>query len=170
MSVWPPFSSATTGLLPYVPVRLEAGDDALALQHADGLAVERDVDRGLAARDLAVVLDDLGARLGGALDRERRAGVERDEDDDLGAVREALVGLRLLLLRITVGVVDHVRDAGLLEGGDERRAILGLPAHRRLRVRQQDADVRARLRLEDLPCATAVAVTAIAASARPTRG
>ena len=93
-------------MLRVLAVRLQAVDDALALQDADCAAVEGDVDRRDAALDLAVVVDRRNAlRLGVLLDRRGGACVERDLDDDLGAVTEALVGLRLLLLRIVVGVV-----------------------------------------------------------------
>ncbi len=87
---------------------------------------------------------------GGVLDRERRAGVERDEDDDLGAIRQALVGLRLLLVSVTVGVGDHVRGLRRVERLHESRAILRLPANRRLGVGQQDADIGGRRALAGL--------------------
>src|SRR5207253_419966 len=42
---------------PVLPVRLQAVDNALALEDADLVAVERDVDLGHAALGLAVVVD-----------------------------------------------------------------------------------------------------------------
>jgi len=132
-------------VLRVLPVRLQAVDDALALQHADGCAVERDVDRRNAALDLAVVVDRRNAlRLCGLLDRGSRAGVECNLDEDLRAVTEALVGLRLLLLRVATGVEDLVRDAGRLERGGHGRCVVVHPADRRCRVREQHADVAAR--------------------------
>src|SRR5829696_2920012 len=132
-------------LLRVQALRLQARHDALALQHADRLAVPRDVDLGAAADHLAVVLDHLRtARPCGGLDCDRGALVERDQDDDLRAVGEALVGLRLLPLGITVGVGDHVRDSGLLEGRHEAGPVLRLPTHGRLGIRQQHADLSGR--------------------------
>src|SRR5215212_9802984 len=65
-------------VLAVLPVRLQALDHALALENADLLALERDVDVADAADDLAVVLDDLCALgLRRLLDRERGAEVER---------------------------------------------------------------------------------------------
>src|SRR5215211_2288055 len=134
-------------VLAVLPVRLQALDHALALQNADLLALERDVDVADAADDLAVVLDDLCAlRLRRLLDRERGAEVERDEHDDLGAVREALVGLRALLLSVTVGVGDRVGDPCLLGSSHECRTVLRLPADRCLRVGEQETDVATFLR------------------------
>src|SRR5439155_23946518 len=81
------------GLRTVLPIRLETIDDALPLQHADRVAVEGDVERGSAALDLAVVVDRLDALLRRRLlDRGGRAGVDRGDDQDLGAVRDALVG------------------------------------------------------------------------------
>ena len=41
------------------------------------------------------------------------------------------------------GVLDRVLDPGALERGLERGTVLGLPADRRLGVRQDDADLAA---------------------------
>ena len=129
-------------------VRLQAVDDALALQHADRVPVERDVDGGRPALDLAVVVDRLDALRGrGLLDRGGGARVDRRDDQDLGTVRQALVRLRALLLRITLRVDDRVADAGCLERLRHRRTIELLPADRRLRIREQETDVRTRLLL-----------------------
>ena len=115
-SSWPPFSSATTA--PFLPFR-RVGDGG-ALQHADRVAVERRVQHGGAALDLAVVVDRLDALRGGRLlDRRSRAGVDRGDDQDLRAVGDALVGLRLLLLRVALRVDDACGDAGGLEGLDQ---------------------------------------------------
>src|SRR5262249_2696562 len=124
--------------------RLEAGVDALALQHADRVAVERRVQHGHAALDLAVVVDRPDTRLGSALlDRRSGGGVDRGDDQDPGAVGDALVGLRLLLLRVTLGVDDARGHTGVTERLLERRAVELLPANRRLGVRQQGADLNA---------------------------
>ena len=134
-------------MLAVLAVGLEARDDALALQHADGVAVEGDVDLADAADHLAVVVDRLRALgRGGLLDRDGRAGVELGEDEHLGAVGQALVGLVALLLGVALRVVDDVGDARLLERRPEQGPVELLPAHRRLGVRQQDADLDARLR------------------------
>ena len=90
--------------------------DAVALQHADRVAVERGVEDGGAALDLAVVVDRLDALRGGRLlDRRCRAGVDRSDDQDLRAVGDALVGLRLLLLRVALRVDDARRDVAALK-------------------------------------------------------
>ena len=96
-------------------LRLHPGDDAVGLRLADRRAVERDVDRGGAADDLAVVVDRLAAlRREELLDRRGGAVVERRLDDDLRARGEAGLRLGLLLRRVVEGVVDRRRDAGLL--------------------------------------------------------
>ena len=121
-----------------LPVRLQAVDDAVALQHADGVAVEGRIEDGDAAFDLAVVVDRLDALLQcGLLDRGSGAGVDRRDDQDLRAGGDALVGLRLLLLRVALSVDDSRGDMGRLERLLERRLVELLPAHRRLRVRHQ---------------------------------
>ena len=120
---------------------------AAGLLAPDRVAVERDVDGARPADDLAVVVDRLAADGGELLlDRDRRAGVERRDDADLGTVRDALLGLRELLLRVVERVRDRRLDASGLEGLGERRLVELLPADRRLGVRQQDADVNRRRR------------------------
>src|SRR5581483_3724134 len=95
--------------------------DRLALQDTDGVAVERRVEHSRAALDLPVVVDRLDALLERRLlDRGRRARVDRGDDQDLRAVRDALVGLRLLLLRVALRVHDARRDLGRLERLDQR--------------------------------------------------
>ena len=132
-------------MLRVLPVRLQAVDDALALQDADCLAVERVVDLGHAADYLAVVVDRRNAlRKRGLLDRGRRARVEGDLDDDLGAVAKALVGLRRLLLGIVVSVVELRRDSVLLELRLQSRRVVMHPPDGGRRVRHQDTDVAAR--------------------------
>ncbi len=127
-----------------LPVRLQAVDDALALQDAHSPTVERDVDLGHAALRLAVVVDRrdaLGERL--LLDRRSGAGVDGDLDDHLGARGEALVGLRLLLLCVTVRVVDLGGDPARLERGRDRRGVVMHPPDRRRGLGEQDANVTA---------------------------
>ena len=86
------------------------------------MAVEGDVELADAADHLAVVVDRLRALGGGRLlDGDGGAGVELREDEHLGAVGQALVGLVALLLRVTLRVVDDEADARLLE----RRADVG---------------------------------------------
>ena len=132
-------------MLRVLAARLQGGDEPLALEDAHGPAVERDVDRGDAALGLAVVVDRRNAlRLRGLLDRRRRARIERDLDDHLGAVTEALVGLRHLLLRVLVGVVELGTDTSRLERSLQRRGVVMHPPDRGCRVGQQDADVAAR--------------------------
>ncbi len=58
---------------------------------------------------------------------------------DLRTGRDALLGLRKLLLRVVQRVHDRGLDARLLERVDERRLVELLPPDRRLRVRQKDA-------------------------------
>src|SRR4051794_14853981 len=109
--------------------RAEALDEALALQLADRLVVERDVVVGAAAERQAVVVDDLrAARMGGVDDRRARPRIEVDEQDDLGAVGQRLVGLAALGGGIALRVDDGVRDAGLLERIGQIPAVLRLPA------------------------------------------
>ena len=86
------------GLLP-APSRLfffMAATSPAPMKLADRGVVERDVVVGaLAARVEAVVVDDLrAARLGVLDDLQPRSRVEARHEDDLGAVGEALVGLR----------------------------------------------------------------------------
>ena len=117
------------------------GLDALAHEPADRRVVERHVVvRALAAGVEPVVVDRLDLpRRRGLDDRAARARIEARQQDHLGTVREALVGLRALPLGVTLRVHDGRRDVRLLEGGDERRTVLRLPPDRRLRVRQQHA-------------------------------
>src|SRR5215210_452734 len=97
-------------------VRPECGDEAAALKLADTDVVERDVVRGLAPDDQAVVVDDFRlAAHGQVRNRLAGCGVELVEQDDLRALREALLGLRLLLLRVGVSIQDGGGDARLPE-------------------------------------------------------
>ena len=122
----------------------------------------------LAALDLAVVLDDLGAASFAAFSIvSDGARVERDEDDDLGTVADALLGLRDLLLRVTVGIVDHVRRARLLESGEKPGDPASPTAPTTSGQGSRTHMSAPAFELEDLPCATVVAVPAIAMSARP---
>ena len=142
-SVGPPQSCATTPFGAVRPLRLHAGENAQGLQAADEVAVERHVDGAGAADDLTVVVDRLaadGREL--LLDGDRRALVDIGDDPDLRASRDALLGLREHLLRLTERVHDGRGQAGLLEGVLERRRVELLPAHGRRRVRQQDAYLR----------------------------
>src|SRR3954454_14403598 len=126
-------------------VRLHCRDDAGGLGLAHGLAVEGDVDRRRTTGDLAVIVDRLAALRGEELlDRRGGAVVERRLDDDLRARCDACLRLRLLLERVVQGVRDRRLDAGLLEGGGHGGLVELHPAHRRLGVREQDADVHAR--------------------------
>src|SRR5918998_1449275 len=114
-------------------------DQALALQPADGLVVERDVvvDVGRVERQ-AVVVDHLDAlRRRVRLDRRAGAGVEVDEQDHLRAVGDRLLGLLLLGGLVAFGVRDRGLDAGGVERLLQERPIDGLPAIRRLGVGQQ---------------------------------
>src|SRR5579864_1826529 len=125
---------------------LERGEDAVRLRRPDGLAVERDVDGRGPAGDLTVVVDRLEALRGEELlDRCGRAVVERGLDDHLGARGEARLRLRLLLLRVVQRVRDHGRHACGLERLGEIGSVELHPADGRLRVRQQDANLDARL-------------------------
>ncbi len=126
-------------------VLLHRGEDTGGLRLSDRLAVERDVDRRGSTEHLAVVVDRVPAgRCEQLLDRGCGAVVERRLDDHLGAGRQACLGLCLLLGRVVEGVVDRRRHFGLLEGRGERGRIELHPANRRLRVRQQDADLNVR--------------------------
>src|SRR5918999_1194446 len=92
-------------------------DEALALQPADRLVVERDVvvDVGRVERE-AVVVDHLDALRGGVrLDRGARAGVQVDEQDHLRAVGDRLLGLLLLRGLVALGVLDLHLHAGSFE-------------------------------------------------------
>src|SRR5260221_860651 len=121
---------------------LQGVGDGRALEDADARVVERHIERGRAALDLTVVVDRLDAlRTGGLLDRRGGAGVDRRDDEDLRTVGDALVGLRLLLLRVALSVHDARRNAGRLERLDQCRLVELLPADRRLRVRHQTADL-----------------------------
>jgi hypothetical protein len=132
------FNGHTVGVLQGTAV-------ANALKDADGTAVEGDVDRRDAARHLPVVVDRRNAlRLRCLLDRRRRPGVQHDHDQDLRARAEALIGLRLLLLRVVVRVGDRVRDLRRLERRDERGLVEVLPAHGRRSVGQKHANVTRR--------------------------
>ena len=94
-----------------------AVDEALALQLADLLVVERDVVVGrVGVERQAVVVDDLDAlRLGVRRDRGARARVEVHQQDDLRAVGDRLLGLLLLRRLVALGVLDLGLDAGVLE-------------------------------------------------------
>ena len=116
----------------------QALDESLALQLADPLVVERDVVVGAASERQPVVVDHFDAVLmREADDRGAAAGVEVDQQDDLGAVGDRLLSLRALSGRISLGVDDRVRHAG---GGQRLIQVLAvelLPTHRRLRVGEQ---------------------------------
>src|SRR5262249_30073869 len=71
----------------------------------------------------------------------RRPGVDRSDDQDLRAVRDALIGLRLLLLRVALRIHDAGGNACGLERLDERRRVEQLPANRCLGVRHETADL-----------------------------
>src|SRR5713101_9315456 len=131
-------------VLRVLPVRLQAVDDAVALQDTDCPTVERDVDRRDAALDLAVVVDRRDPLcLGGLLDCRRGTRVDRDLDDDLRARGEALISLGLLLLGITAGVVDLGGDTCLLQFGLEGRCVVVHPPDRGGGVWEQRADLSA---------------------------
>src|SRR5213076_2093355 len=90
---------------------LQGVGDERSLEDADRVAVERGVQHRAAALDLAVVVDRLDAlRRRRLLDGRGRAGVDRGDDQDLRAVGDALIGLRLLLLRVALGVDDARAD------------------------------------------------------------
>jgi hypothetical protein len=89
----------------------------------------------------AVVLDDRDVRvLGGVDDRRARAGVDADEQDDAGVVRDRLLGLRLLLRCIVLGVHDVVLDVGRLEGLLEVTPVVRLPPRRSRAVGKEHPD------------------------------
>ena len=137
-SVGPPQSWARTPFGPYVPFAFIPARTPRACMTPDEGSVERDVDGAGAADDLAVVVDRLATGCRELLlDRDRRAGVERGDDADLRTGRDALLGLRKLLLRVVQRVHDRRLDARLLEPVDERRLVELLPPDRRLRVRQE---------------------------------
>ena len=139
-SSWPPHSEATTGCEPYLPAFFRPLTTPWPWSTPTVVAVERRVQDGRAALDLAVVVDRLDAlRKGCPLDRGRGAGVDRGDDQDLRAVGDALIGLRLLLLRVALGVDDAGRDMGGLEGLLQVRPVELLPADRRLGVGHQAA-------------------------------
>src|SRR5579862_238116 len=128
-----------------LPFSLETGEDAVRLRLADGLAVERDVDGRGAAEHLAVVVDrEAALRREQLLDRRGGAVVERGLDDDLRAGGEARLRLRLLLLRVVQRVGDRGGHARGLERLREVRSVEVDPAHRRLGVGEQDADLDVR--------------------------
>ena len=120
----------------------EAVDEALALELADLLVVERDVVVGVAVERQAVVVDDLDAlALGVGRDRRAGAGVEVDQQQHLRAVGDRLLGLLLLRGLVALGVLDLDVDAGVVERLLQERPVDRLPADGRLRVRQQDRDL-----------------------------
>src|ERR671934_1662034 len=97
-----------------LPRRPDRGNEPPALQLADLHVVERDVVGRLAAHDEPVVVDDLRAAAHGEVgDRSARGRVELVEQDHLRTLRQALLGLRPLLLRIVVRVQDGGGHAGL---------------------------------------------------------
>src|SRR5919204_2285058 len=120
--------------------RLQAVDEARALQLADADVVERHVVRGLAADDEAVVVDDLRALADGEVrDRVARRSVDLVEQDHLCALGQALLCLRLLLLWVIERVQHLGRDIRLAECGLEVRRVEQDVARRRLCVRQEGA-------------------------------
>src|ERR671918_610213 len=104
--------------------------------------VEADV--GLSARAAGVepvVLDDLDAGLLGQVDDGgARARVDADEQDHAGPVGDRLLGLRLLLGGIALGVDDRVLDVGVRECLLEEAPVVALPARRRGAVGQEHPD------------------------------
>lgn len=105
-------------------------DDALALELADLLVVERDVGGDVALGE-AVVRDDLHALLLGAVDPGLGgAGVDGVQDDHLDAGRDQVVEL-LLLRRDVLGgvlVVDLAVVAEFLDLRLDQRVVEGLVA------------------------------------------
>src|SRR5205085_4847983 len=127
-------------MAPVLALRPERGDETLALELPDLHVVEGDVVGRLAADDEPVVVDDLRAAADREVgDRGARSRVELVEQDDLRALRQALLGLRLLLLRVGVRVQDGRGDAGRLERLAQVRRVEERVARRRLRVGQQRA-------------------------------
>ena len=166
-SSWPPHSEATTGCEPYLPAFLRPLTTPWPWSRPTCGTIERRVQDGRAALDLAVVVDRLDAlRKGCPLDRGRGAGVDRGDDQHLGAVGDALIRLRLLLLRVALGVDDAGRDMGGLEGLLQVRPVELLPADRRLRVGHQAARLDAgALRRRSPPVATTAATAATSPTA-----
>ena len=86
-------------------VVVELLDEALALELADLLVVERDVVVDVGVRDQAVVADHRNLRLLRAgHDRAGRRGVHRVEHEHLRALGDGGLSLLLLLGRVLVGV------------------------------------------------------------------
>ena len=121
---------------------LETGDDALPLQLADSDVVERDVVRRFAVEHEAVVIDRLGsACCSFSFDRSTNPRVEGVHEDHLCSVREALLALGLLRVLVSLCVEDAARHSGFPESRGEIGPIEEHVADRRLRVREQDADL-----------------------------
>ncbi len=136
---WSPLMNAT------VEPALSSREE-LALQLADDLVVEGDVEVRVAVGDQAVVGDDRDSRLL-RLVGDRRAGglVERRDDDHVGAVGDRRLGLRHLPRRVALGVVgDHLRARrDLLHRSLEQRLVLVLEAVGAGRAGHQEGDLQA---------------------------
>ena len=101
----------------------------LAHGRTDLDVVEADVDVGAWTFDgQAVVVNHSHAGVTGLGDDGRaRAGVQVDQQDDLGPGSDGLLGLGLLGAGVAFGVDDVVLDSGCLKGLREETAIVGLP-------------------------------------------
>ncbi len=99
------------------------------------------------------------------------AGVDADEQDDAGAVGDRLLGLRLLLRRVALGVHDVVLDAGLLEGLLEVAPVVRLPPRRAGAVGQEhpDASLAAAVTFGSRACVTTASFVVAAAAGRDRR-
>src|SRR2546421_4928294 len=120
----------------------QALDQAFALELADRHVVERDVVVGAAAQHEPVVVGGRDALLAGVVqDGAAAAAVQVDDDQDVDALGQQLVGDGLEGALVTLRVLDVVLDAGVLERLLQERPVRGLPPGRRLAVRQDDTDV-----------------------------
>jgi hypothetical protein len=121
---------------------LQALGQALALEGADGHVVEGHVVLGAAVEGQPVVVDrGHTLRLGLVEHGLAGAGVEVDDHQHVGATGDHLVGDRLELGLVALGVLDVVLDPGGLEGLLEVLLVRRLPAGRGLGVGEDDADL-----------------------------
>ena len=121
-------------------IGFQAGDEAAALELAHPDVVERDVVRSLASDHEAVVVDDLRVVADGVVgDRDARRRCELVEQDHLGALRDALLSLRELLLRVSMCIDDSGGHVRFPECGLQIRRVEQRVARRRCRIRQQRA-------------------------------
>ena len=110
-------------------------DEGVGDRLADGLVVEGDIEIDLGIRDRPVIGDDLHALRLRLLDqRGGSGGIDRVDDDDLGALGDHRVELLLLARGIGIGILveDLAGRAELCHLGLEARIVVLLVAGRSL--------------------------------------